>query len=327
MASFRKRAQKWQVRIQKKYHPTVSKSFTHLSDAKMWARQIERQYDLGLPYLDKNIQVSKILLRYRDEILPSKKNTQPDFYRINQILKFPIARLNFTKLTSQEICQFRDQLITQQKSANTVRLYLAILSHLFTVAKTEWGYDNLENPLLRIRKPRLPESVEKRISDEQIKLLCLHTQSPLLPDLIQIALATGMRCSEIIHLTTDDVLLEDKKIIVRNTKNYSDRMIPMSTQVVEIFKQRAVLDGRYFKMTPHAVSVAFSRACKRIGLTHISFHTLRHEAVSRFFEMGLNHMEVSAISGHKSFRMLKHYNHYNFAYLSRLMSTKIDISY
>jgi integrase len=32
----------------------------------------------------------------------------------------------------------------------------------------------------------------------------------------------------------------------------------------------------------------------------LRFHDLRHEAISRMFEKGLNHMEVSSISGHKS---------------------------
>ena len=40
------------------------------------------------------------------------------------------------------------------------------------------------------------------------------------------------------------------------------------------------------------------------------FHDLRHEAVSRLFELGtLDMMEVAAISGHKSLSMLKRYTH------------------
>ena len=36
---------------------------------------------------------------------------------------------------------------------------------------------------------------------------------------------------------------------------------------------------------------------------------LRHEATSRFFERGLNVMEVAAITGHKDLRMLQRYTH------------------
>ena len=36
---------------------------------------------------------------------------------------------------------------------------------------------------------------------------------------------------------------------------------------------------------------------------------LRHEAISRFFEMGLSVPEVAVISGHKDARMLFRYTH------------------
>ncbi len=44
-------------------------------------------------------------------------------------------------------------------------------------------------------------------------------------------------------------------------------------------------------------------------MADLHFHDLRHEAVSRFVEMGLSDQEVSAISGHKSMQMLKRYTH------------------
>lgn len=44
-------------------------------------------------------------------------------------------------------------------------------------------------------------------------------------------------------------------------------------------------------------------------LSDITFHDLRHEATSRFFEKGLNPMEVSTITGHKTLQMLKWYTH------------------
>jgi integrase len=41
----------------------------------------------------------------------------------------------------------------------------------------------------------------------------------------------------------------------------------------------------------------------------LRFHDLRHEAVSRFFEKGLNVPEVAMISGHRDLRMLFRYTH------------------
>ncbi len=48
---------------------------------------------------------------------------------------------------------------------------------------------------------------------------------------------------------------------------------------------------------------------KRTELEDLRFHDLKHEATTRVFELGLNIMEVSTITGHKDLRMLKRYTH------------------
>ena len=53
----------------------------------------------------------------------------------------------------------------------------------------------------------------------------------------------------------------------------------------------------------------FERVAKAAGMTGLTFHDLRHEATSRLFERGLNPMEVTAITGHKTLQMLKRYTH------------------
>jgi integrase len=48
---------------------------------------------------------------------------------------------------------------------------------------------------------------------------------------------------------------------------------------------------------------------KGTGIEDLHFHDLRHEAISRFFEMGLTVPEVASISGHRDTRMLLRYAH------------------
>jgi integrase len=47
----------------------------------------------------------------------------------------------------------------------------------------------------------------------------------------------------------------------------------------------------------------------RAGIDDLHFHDLRHEAISRFFELGLSVPEVALISGHRDMRMLFRYTH------------------
>jgi integrase len=59
----------------------------------------------------------------------------------------------------------------------------------------------------------------------------------------------------------------------------------------------------------NAFRLAWDRLKRRAGVSGLRFHDLRHEAVSRFFEKGLNVPEVAMISGHRDPRMLFRYTH------------------
>lgn len=54
--------------------------------------------------------------------------------------------------------------------------------------------------------------------------------------------------------------------------------------------------------------------------SRFAFHYLRHEATSRFFEKGLNPMQVAAITGHKTLQMLKRYTHLKAEDLARMLN-------
>jgi integrase len=86
--------------------------------------------------------------------------------------------------------------------------------------------------------------------------------------------------------------------------------VPLSILAVNLLKSLNVGAGELvFDITPHAISVAFTRACKRAKIDNLHFHDLRHEAISRFFERGLSLAEVATISGHKTWTMLRRYTH------------------
>ncbi|STQ14842.1 shufflon-specific DNA recombinase [Enterobacter cloacae] len=69
-------------------------------------------------------------------------------------------------------------------------------------------------------------------------------------------------------------------------------------------------DGAGFDYTSNGFKSAWRVLLAELEIHDLHFHDLRHEAVSRLFELGtLNVMEVAAISGHKSMNMLKRYTH------------------
>jgi integrase len=51
------------------------------------------------------------------------------------------------------------------------------------------------------------------------------------------------------------------------------------------------------------------RACQLLDIVDLHFHDLRHDGVSRLFEIGRNIPQVAAASGHRSRASLKRYTH------------------
>src|SRR6056300_58148 len=137
------------------------------------------------------------------------------------------------------------------------------------------------------------------------------TQNPHIWPIIVFALEAGMRRGEILGLTSDNITLERQLAYLPLTKNGTSREVPLSTKAVNFLSnQRSRQDTPTpFPINANTFRLAWERLRKRADLCDLRFHDLRHEAISKFFEMGLSVPEVALISGHKDARMLFRYTH------------------
>jgi integrase len=83
----------------------------------------------------------------------------------------------------------------------------------------------------------------------------------------------------------------------------------LPAEALAIIKSIPRDDERIFPRSTDAISAAFTRACKILGIEDLRFHDLRHEGISRLFEMGRTIPQVAAVSGHRSWTSLKRYAH------------------
>jgi integrase len=138
---------------------------------------------------------------------------------------------------------------------------------------------------------------------------------------VRFAIETGIRMGEVLSLTWRNVDLAQRISTLLDTKTRDGRQVPLSTAAIAAISSlpRHFSDERVFCTWQRADSLenAWRRAVKLAGLEDLRFHDLRHEAVSRLFELGLNPMEVASISGHKTLQMLKRYTHLRAADLVR----------
>jgi len=303
MPSIRKRKDKYQVQVRIQGQQ-ISKTFTQYKDAKKWGIFYESKINLGvdLEVLDKNLTLKYLINRYLLEITPTKKGFIQERIRLLRLLKEPITNNKVYLLKTKDFVKFKSIRI---KDGNRTCAYdLVLLHHIYNTAIKQWCYPITHNPLSNIQKPKCNPPRERRLNDNELKYILNHKfKNNNMEHVIELALETGMRRSEILSITSDAI--KDNHIYLVDTKNGSSRKIPLTKKVKEII-DKSILP---YSISSNAVRLSWYRMIKRAGIVDLHFHDLRHEAISRFFEKGLSIPEVSLISGHKDVRQLMRYTH------------------
>ncbi|MHB1636404.1 tyrosine-type recombinase/integrase [Acidiferrobacter thiooxydans] len=314
----------WQGHVRRRGYLAQVKTFDTKAAAEVWARRIEEEIDRGVFVSRAEAEGTTLgdaLDRYLHEITPTKKpsTVAREKNRIAVLTALPIARRSLASIKGSDIATFIRGRQAEGLGANAIRLDLALLSHVFTVAGSAWGMESLGNPVKRIRgqRPKLPGGRTRRLVDDEYRRLietAAKDQGGMIGPLITWAIETAMRRGEIAAMRWEHLDRKARVLLIPETKTGSPRRVPLSTAALGVLDVRMHqiprhIDGRVWGMRPDSISQSFERVCKAAGVEGLTFHDLRHEATSRLFEKGLNPMEVAAITGHKTLQMLKRYTH------------------
>lgn len=299
----RRESGKWQVQIRRKGHRSLTRSFTDKRTALAWARKIESEQERGL-FVDHELAQSTtleaIFARYIRDVIPRLKAQQQE-KSLCRVVGKRLGRLPLSAITASVLSDYRDSRLTQV-SATTVRHELSLVQRVLNVCRKDWAIELPQgNPVTQMRLPSPPAGRERRPTPTELKALL---SDKIVGRYVALAIETGMRRSEIARIESQHFDHERKVLVIPTSKNGKGRVIPitsMAAQALSVVAQK--------RLKPHSITQAFDRACKRNGIQGLRFHDLRHEATSRFFELGLNPVEVASITGHRDTRMLMRYTH------------------
>ncbi len=304
MASIRKRGAKWQVQVRRNGSPPINRTFTAKDDAVRWAREQERAIDKGecsspATKLGGDLRVSELLHQYQRDVGPRKRSSADTF--LLRTIERAIGTHRVSNLQPSHLALYRDQRLKAVAPATVFR-EMAIFCHVLKTAVDEWGLSLPVEKFRAVRKPSLPPGRTRRLSaDEQAKVAdaLSSCRNPIVKAVFDFALATGMRRGEVLSLTWTNVDFENRVAFLPITKNGEPRRVPLSTEAIETLQ--SVRESvwrekeRVFPATANTVRLAWQRAKRRASIENLRFHDLRHEAISRFFELGLSVPEVSLV--------------------------------
>ena len=306
-----KKKTSYRVLVQRKGFKHLIKSFSTLTDAKKWARAVERKLDTG-DYADYS-EASKLLLgdilkRYISENKHRKLRSYKMFeYRIKILLRDTISDINLLRLSSKHVAEFRDRKLLEVGNA-TFNKYLSLISVVIETARQDWGIYLPVNPCRLIKREKEPNPRDRVLNDNEYSDLlraCATSMNRYLKPIVLFAMETAMRKGELLQLRYKNINFEKRTLLIPLTKTGKPRTIPLSTKAIEILRSMPRrLDGKVFPLTVDSLRNSFDIAKKRARITGFRFHDIRRMACSSLFEKGFSVPEVQIFSGHRTSSIL-----------------------
>ena len=310
-----------------------TKTFDRRQAASAWLEKRETELAKPGAVERQNVpdpKLSAVIDRYIEEFVKKIGRTKAQV--LATIKNFDVADLQCSEVSSEKLVDFAKALPVQPQ---TVGNYLSHLGSIFTVARPAWGYPldpRAMNDALVVTK-KLGLSSKSRERDRrptfpELDLLMAHfgrirahrPRSAPMQQIIAFAIFSTRRQEEIIRIAWTDFEPATPpshpyaRILIRDMKHPGDKqgndvfcdLTPEATAIIEAMPRKA---KEIFPYSVDAVSAAFTRACKLIGINDLHFHDLRHDGISRLFEMGKTIPQAAGISGHRSWSSLKRYSH------------------
>lgn len=218
------------------------------------------------------------------------------------------------ELGAEHIRSYQLHLINErQVSWSTFNIAVCGLRFLYRVT-LERDFDVRHLPYARAEK-RLPSVLAQR---ELLDLFAAVEGKHRA--LLVTAYALGLRVSELLRLTVDDIDSRRMIVHVRQGKGRKDRLIPLGEDLLAVLREhwracrppRWLFEGqrRGFPMSVRQAQRVCTNAAKRAGLRKpVSMHTLRHSFATHMLESGVDLRALQTVLGHKRVSTTDRYNH------------------
>ncbi|MCQ4311749.1 site-specific integrase [Pseudomonas stutzeri] len=326
-----------QIRIKKDGEQVYqeSQTFERKKAAEVWAKR--RETELNEPgAIERSARSGHILADIIDRYLQEVGKAQPlgktKEATLNAIRRSYLGQLTDKQVTSQTLVDFALWRMGPEGGGvkpQTAGNDLAHLGAVMSVANAAWGYEIDPVAMMRARlvlkklgyKMKSRERDRRPTMEELDRLLGAffrsHSSRPTSMPMAKIAafaLFSTRRQEEIVRIRWADLDEKRRAVLVRDMKNPGDKWgndvwCNLPDEAWGIIQSMPRVYEEIFPYTVDAIQGAWARAVEAEQVVDLHFHDLRHEGISRLFEMGWDIPRVSSVSGHRNWNSLRRYTH------------------
>ncbi|WP_438446822.1 tyrosine-type recombinase/integrase [Gorillibacterium sp. sgz5001074] len=330
MPYFRQRGDKWSFTINAGKDPITGKrkqivrsGFNTEKEAQKAAAKIERDLEAG------KRADSPTLIEFATQYFETQVKSQVtdstywnQWHYMSEFVFPVLGKLKLDKITYLHVEKFYSSLIERGIKRGTIKNISLVLNKTFKTAQ-KWQYI-INNVMDHVKTPTYKPAKMKVWNTDEVKRFVEGTQGTKYHIAFVIALSTGMRLGEILGLHWDDIDWERKQLTItrslkydmvnrlhtKDTKNdHSQRTItlPDATVAALLEHRSQQLPGLHMVVNfadkyalPSEVSREFQMQVKRLKMTMIRFHDMRHTHATMLLQMGVNVKVVAERLGHSN---------------------------
>lgn len=289
-----------------------------------------------LPELNRReLSIQQLVDKYGPEIRANKKSAAWD-ERIGKLWVAEVGEVGIERLQPGDIERIKARWLTKFKPA-TVNRRLAFLKTLYGKAVRD-GLATV-NPLAAGRVKLLRESPPReRILTEAEEASIGEALGVSDRLAMTIGLYTGLRISEQLGRKRTDLHLARDLLYIPEAKGGGRQEVRLNPtargalqEVLELHRSEWLFPNPSGNgpISRRNLSDRFRKACDRLGLTDVTWHSLRHTFISRLVMLGVPLVTVQKLARHKSIQMTLRYSHlapdHTQEALNRLSGRKADI--
>lgn len=253
--------------------------------------------------------------RYMEHAKANKRSWLRDEQMLKQLTEYFGRERPLTAISPVDIEGYKLHRRTQVSGSTTNR-ELALLKRMVNLA-IEWDLFVERNPVCRVKFFR-EFNIHRRILSVEEEERLLRNASPFLQDLITFGLNTGLRVGEIFSLQWPRVDMQNGILNVFAPKTGKTRSVPINSEARRVLEAWALGRKNDFVFYNHDtgkpfvdLKAGFALACRKAGISGVSWHTLRHTFASRLVERGVDIVTVQQLLGHSTVTVTMRYTHTN----------------
>ncbi|MFL1543535.1 tyrosine-type recombinase/integrase [Pseudomonas sp. O39] len=310
-------------------------TFARKQAAQAWARK--RETELAEPGAieranRKAATVKEMIDRYLSEMEKVRPLGKTKLATLKAISESYLGKLNDQDISSQVLVEYA--LWRMGKEGGTVQPQtagndLAHLGAVLSIARPAWGYAVDPHAMTDARRvlKKLGYNMKSRERDrrptlEELDKLLTHFQGiqarrPTSINMLKMtgfALFSTRRQEEITRIQWTDLDEVGHRVLVRDMKNPGQKIgndvwCHLPPEAWAILQTMPKVLPEIFPYSAESVSTSWTRACQILGIENLHFHDLRHDGVSRLFEMDWDIPRVASVSGHRDWNSMRRYTH------------------